>query len=328
MTRRDLLIASAAGLAFSATGPVRYGFTQASGKIARILVGFPPGGTSDVIARLLGNAMNDYASSVIVENRSGAGGRVAIEALKTAARDGSVFILGPVATMTLYPHIYKSLRYDPLRDFIPVTSVAAAPSLLTIGPSVPASVKTLADFIAWCRANPARATYGSPGAGSSPHFIGVQLGRAANFEYIHVPYQGNAPAAQDLLGGQIASSILTIDSTFPHVVSGSLRALATTGPQRSAYLPDVPTFSESGYPTLELMDLWGVFVPARTPAETVEKLNNSIQGALRSNEVKSGLGRLSIEVSAISLGDFARLVKSDFDRWGSVVQASGFTPLD
>jgi tripartite-type tricarboxylate transporter receptor subunit TctC len=327
-TRRRLLIASAAGLAFSATGIVRHGFAQAGGKVARILVGFPPGGTSDVIARLLANAMNDYASSVIVENRPGAGGRVAIEALKTAARDGSIFILGPMATITLYPHIYKTLRYDPLQDFIPVTSVAAAPSLLTIGPSVPTSVKTLADFIAWCRANPARATYGSPGAGTSPHFVGVQLARAANFEYIHVPYQGNAPAAQDLLGGQIASSILTIDSTFPHVVSGSIRALVTTGPQRSAFLPDVPTLGESGYPTFELLDVWGVFVPAKTPEETVEKLNNSIQRALTSSEVKSGLSRLSIEVSAISLGDFARLVKSDFERWGSIVRDTSFTPLD
>jgi tripartite-type tricarboxylate transporter receptor subunit TctC len=328
MTRRHLLTASAAGLAVNATGLVPYGFTQAGGKIARILVGFPPGGTSDVIARLLANAMNDYASTIIVETRSGAGGRVAIEVLKTAVPDGSISILTPVATMTLYPHVYKRLRYVPLQDFIPVTTVSAAPSLLTIGPKVPTSVKTLADFIAWCRANPSQATYGSPGAGSAPHFMGVELARAAGFEFIHVPYQGNAPAAQDLLGGQIASSVLTIDSTLPHVLSGSIRALATTGPQRSAFLPDVPTLIESGYPTLELVDLWGVFVPAKTPIESVEKLNKSIQKALQSNEVKAGLTRLSIEVSAISLGDFARLMKSDFERWGLVVQATGFTPQD
>jgi tripartite-type tricarboxylate transporter receptor subunit TctC len=327
ITRRNVLIASTAGFALSATGLPPYGFSQAI-KIAHIWVGFPPGGTSDVIARLLAGTMTDYASAIIVENRPGAGGRVAIEALKTAARDGSILLLTPLATMTLYPHVYKSLRYDPLKDFIPVTTVSAAPSLLTIGPRVPGSVKTLGDFIAWCRANPKQATYGSPGAGTSPHFIGVQLGRAAGFEYIHVPYQGNAPAAQDVLGGQIASSVLTIDSTLPYILSGHIRALATTGPRRSVFLPDVPTFAESGYPTIELVDLWAVFVPARTPMEIVDKLNNSIQKALKSDQVTAGLRKLSIEVSAISLEGFARLIQSDSERWRSVVQASGFTPQD
>jgi tripartite-type tricarboxylate transporter receptor subunit TctC len=329
LTRRRLLTACTAGFAInSASALVPSAWAQAGLGLARILVGFPAGGTSDVVARLLANAMSDYASAILVENRSGAGGRVAIEALKTAPRDGSIFLLTPVATMTLYPHVYKSLRYDPLHDFIPVTTVSAAPSLLTIGPKVPANVKTLADFIAWCRANPTQATYGSPGAGTAPHFVGVQFRRAAGIEYIHVPYQGNAPAAQDVLGGQIASSVLTIDSTLPYVLSGSIRALASTGAQRTSFLPDVPTFTELGYPTIQLIDLWGVFLPAKTPRESVEKLNNSIQKALRSNEVKAGLSRLSIEVSAVSLDDFAALMRSDWERWRSVVQASGFAPQD
>ncbi len=328
MTRRQLLSALSAGFAMNAAALVRDGWAQSGGGIARILVGFPPGGTSDVIARLLAGAMTDYASAVVVENRAGAGGRVAIESLKSAARDGSIFLITPVATMTLYPHVYKSLPYDPLRDFTAVTTVAAAPSLLTIGPKVPAAVRTLADFIAWCRANPAQATYGSPGAGTSPHFIGVQFGRAAGFEYIHVPYQGNAPAAQDVLGGQIASSVLTIDSTLPYVLSGSLRALATTGAQRSTFLPDVPTFIESGYPAIQLVDLWAAFVPEKTPDERVGRLNTAIQKALGSSTVKAGLTRLSIEVSAIARDDFATLLKSDFERWGSIVRASGFMPQD
>jgi tripartite-type tricarboxylate transporter receptor subunit TctC len=255
-------------------------------------------------------------------------GRFAIEALKLAAPDGSVLILAPVPTMTLFPHIYKTLRYDPFRDFIPVRTVCAVTYLLTVGPQVPTNVKTLADFIVWCRANPKLATYGSPVAGSPAHFTGVQLARAAGFEYIHVPYQGVAPAAQDILGGQIASGILPIDTMLPHVQSGSIRALATTGPKRSMFLPDVPTIGELGYPTLELVDLWGVFVPAKTPAESVEKLNKSIEQVLKLNEVKAGLMRLSAEVSAISLDDFARLMKSDFEQWGSVVRASGFTPQE
>ncbi|HLH93675.1 MAG TPA: tripartite tricarboxylate transporter substrate-binding protein [Xanthobacteraceae bacterium] len=327
-TRRELLTAFAAAALMNAGGPVTRSRAQAGSGIARILVGFPPGGTSDIIARLLAGTMSGYASAIVVENRPGAGGRVAIESLKSAARDGSIFLITPLATITLYPHVYKALSYDSLKDFTPVTSVAAAPSLLTIGPKVPASVKTLADFVAWCRANPTQANYGSPGAGTSPHFIGVQFGRAAGFEYIHVPYQGNAPAAQDVLGGQIASSVLTIDSTLPYVLAGKLRALATTGPQRSTFLPDVPTFIESGYPGIQLIDMWTVFLPANTPEDRVGKLNASIQKALQSDEMKAGLARLSIEVSAVSRADFAKLVKSDFERWGAIVQASGFTPQD
>jgi tripartite-type tricarboxylate transporter receptor subunit TctC len=328
MTRRHLVTASVADLAFSAASLVPHAFAQFGGKTARILVGYPPGGTTDVIGRLLASAMKDYAPSIIVDNRPGGGGRFAIEALKLAAPDGSVFILAPVATMTLSPHIYRTLRYDPLKDFVPVRTVGAVTYLLVIGPKVPTNVKTLADFIAWCRANPKQATYGSPVAGSPAHFTGVQLARAAGFEYTHVPYQGAAPVAHNVLGGQVASGILPIDTALPHVQSGSVRALVTTGPIRSAFLPDVPTIGEAGYPTLELVDLWGVFVPTKTPAESVERLNNSIEQALKLNEVKAGFMRLSIETSAISLGDFARLIKSDLEQWGSIVQASGFTPQD
>jgi tripartite-type tricarboxylate transporter receptor subunit TctC len=223
ITRRHFC-ASAAGLALSATGRISSGFTQVRGATVRILVGFPAGATSDVIARLLAGAMKDYASAIIVESRPGGVGRLAIEALTTAPADGSVFLLAPLGTMTLSPHVYRNLRYDPLRDFIPVTTIGAVPFLLTVSPKVvPANVKTLADFIAWCRANPTQATYGSPGAGSPYHFTGVQLAHAEGFEYKHIPYVGPPRAVQDLLGGQIASSILPIDSTLPYVLSGSLR---------------------------------------------------------------------------------------------------------
>jgi tripartite-type tricarboxylate transporter receptor subunit TctC len=328
MTRRQLLTGSAGALALRATGLVPHGVAQAGVRTARILVGFPPGGTTDVIARLLAGAMKDYASAIIVENRSGGAGRFAIEALKSAPCDGSVFLLAPVATMTLYPHVYRTLRYDPLQDFIPVSTVGEVSYLLTIGSKVPTSVKTLADFVAWCRANPEDATYGSPGAGSPLHFTGVQLARAAGFEYLHVPYQGAVPVLQDLLAGRIASSILPIDTPLPYIQSGTLRALATSRPQRGVFLPDVPTFREAGYPALESVDWWGIFVPANTPAKGIGNLNEAIQQALEANEVKAGLKRLSVEVDAISQVDFARLMKSEFKRWHSVVLASGFTPKD
>ena len=185
--------------------------------------------------------MKAYASSTIVENRPGAGGRVVMDVLKNSAADGSVMVLTPAVAVALYPHVYKSLSYNPQQDFAPVTTISTTSMLIAIGPLVPSTVKTLADFIAWCRSNPNQSSYGSPGAGSPLHFLGVMLSRAANFEYLHVPFQGTAPSIQSLLGGQIASCISPIGSFVPHVRAGTLRALAMTGAQRSPLLPDVPT---------------------------------------------------------------------------------------
>ena len=209
------------------------------------MVGFPAGGPSDVIARLLAEQMKAYASSTIVENRPGAGGRVVMDVLKNSAADGSVMVLTPAVAVALYPHVYKSLSYNPQQDFAPVTTISTTSMLIAIGPLVPSTVKTLADFIAWCRSNPNQSSYGSPGAGSPLHFLGVMLSRAANFEYLHVPFQGTAPSIQSLLGSQIASCISPIGSFVPHVRAGTLRALATTGAQRSPLLPDVPTVAEA-----------------------------------------------------------------------------------
>jgi tripartite-type tricarboxylate transporter receptor subunit TctC len=330
LIRRDFLGACAVsiGFAVNTTVLVPYAITQIADKTTRILVGFPPGGTSDVIARLLAAAMKDYSSSIIVENRPGSVGRIAIDDSKTSAADGSVILLTPLGTMTLSPHVYKNLRYDPFQDFIPVTTIGAEPILLTISSKVPANVETLADFISWCRANPEQSNYGSPGAGSPYHFVGAQLARAAGFKYMHVPYAGPPPVVRDLLGGQIASSILPIDGTLPYVLSGKVRALATTGHRRSPFLPSVPTISEAGFPELEAVDWWGVFLPAKASPEIVDKLNDSIQKALKTDEVRTGLSKFSIEVDTIELDGFARLMKTEFDRWGSAVRASGFTPED
>jgi tripartite-type tricarboxylate transporter receptor subunit TctC len=323
LTRRRLLAVSAAA---GTTSFVPCAVAAAGIGTARILVGFPAGGTTDVIARLLTAAMTDYASRVVVENRPGGAGRFAIEALKTAARDGSVFLLAPLATMTLYPHVYRTLRYDPLHDFIPVSTVSVASYILTVSSQVPGNVKTLAEFIAWCRSHPDQATFGSPGTGSPLHFIGMQLAQAARFAYIHVPYQGAAPALQDLLSGQIASCILPIDTPLPYLQSGVLRAVATSGPRRADRLPGVPTFRELGYPQLESVDWWGVFVPAGTPGEHVARLESAIRSVLQDPKVRHGMTTLSIEIEVIPHERFARLLRSEFERWGRVVASSGFMP--
>jgi tripartite-type tricarboxylate transporter receptor subunit TctC len=326
MNRRHLLAASAAGLVCSATGVIRHGFAQPGGKITRMLVGFPAGGNVDFVARLLANDLKGYSSTNIVENRPGAAGRLALIGLKSSAADGSTMILSPAAMIGLFPHIYRSLRYDPFADFIPVTMVCSFPYLVSVGPVVPDTVKTITDFFAWCRANPQLATYGTGGVGTPMHFTGFMLARSAGFEFIHVPYQSSTSAVPDLLGGQIAASIAPIDVPLPHIQSGKLRALATTGPQRSPFLPDVPTIKEVGYPSLEFVDWMGVFLPAKTPAETVGNLDSAIREVLKKEEIKAAFTKISYEIAVASGTDFARLIKSDFERWGPIVQASGYKP--
>jgi tripartite-type tricarboxylate transporter receptor subunit TctC len=323
ITRRDLLTVSAAGAACSAAGLVPQGIAQPLVRTVHILTGFTPG-LQDALARLIAGQMKDYAQTIVVETRPGASGRVAVEAVKTADADGSVILLAPLGFVMLFPHVYRTLRYTP-QDFTPVSTVASTPTLLTVGPKVPGDVSTLADFVAWCRANPRQATYGTAGAGTTLHFIGAMLGHTAAFEFLHVPYQGNG-SIQDLLKGEIASAIMPIGSSLGLVRSGDLRALATTGPRRTPFLPTVPTVAEAGYPSLEDLTWYGFFVPAKTPADIVERLNRAVQAALRTDEVKSGTEGLAVEIDAISMGDFARLIASQSDRWRAIVQATGFTP--
>jgi tripartite-type tricarboxylate transporter receptor subunit TctC len=328
LSRRRLLTASAAGLASSATGVIPCGFAQPSGKTARILVGFPAGGNADFVARLLANELKGYSSTIIVENRPGASGRVALTGLKSSTADGSTMTLTPAAMIGLFPHIYTSLKYDPFADFIPVTMVCSFPYLISVGPVVPVQVKTIADLFAWCRTNPQLATYGTGGAGTPMHFTGFMLSRSAGFEFTHVPYQGSASTVPDLLGGRIATAIVPIDTPLPHIQSGKLRALATTGPQRSPFLPDVPTIKEVGYPSLEFVDWMGIFLPAKTPVETVGNLTNAVREALKKEELKAAFTEIAYEIATASGADFARLIKSDFERWGPIVKASGYKPED
>jgi tripartite-type tricarboxylate transporter receptor subunit TctC len=324
LTRRGLVAGAAAAVA--SIGAARRARSQVVGKPARMLVGFPPGGSADVAARLIVGAMKGYASAVVVDNRPGAGGRIALDVAKAGSPDGSVMVLSPASMIVLHPHLYKSLGYDPVRDFIAVTTVCAFPFVLSVGPLVPREVTTLADFIAWCKANPKLSSYGTAGAGTTLHFAGMMLARAANFEFTHVPYKGGAPALQDLVGGQVASTVGVLGTVLPQIKAGNLRALAITGAARSAFLPDVPTLAEAGFPGLAVTEWQGIFVPAGTPPAIVSALNRSVRDALETDEVKAGLAKSSFEIGGTSPAEFAHLVKADLERWGPLVKASGFTP--
>jgi tripartite-type tricarboxylate transporter receptor subunit TctC len=325
ITKRSLLsLACTRGLA--AIFPDVIG-TAAAASASRMLVGFGAGGVIDVVARMLVEGMKDYAPSFIVDNRPGAGGRLALIALKNGPADGSLMILAPASNLAVFPHVYKTLGYDAFRDFAPVTTVCSFPFLITVGPLMPADVRTLADFVKWCAANPKQATYGTAAAGSMLHFTGVTLAKAGRFEFVHLPY-GGPVGIQDLIGGRIAATIYPIGTALPHVQSGAVRALAITGAHRSPLLADVPTVREAGYPALETNEWFGVFVPTNTPAETITRLNGAIRAVVNTDAFKTALAKLAIDPVAETPGEFAQLVKSDFDRWEPIVRVSGFTPED
>ena len=325
MLSRRRFVAAAAVAGASIAAP-RRAHSQVVGKLTRIIVGFAPGGSSDVTARLLVDQMRGYASTIIIDNRPGAGGRIAVESAKAGAPDGSVLLLSPASMIVLYPHLYKPLGYDPVQDLVAVTTVCGFPFVLSVGPLVPRDVRTLADFIQWCKANPKLASYGTSGAGSMLHFAGMMLARAAKFDFTHVPYKGASPALQDLLGGQVASTVGVLGIALPHIQAGNLRALAMTGATRSSFLPDVPTLTEAGFPGLEITEWQGLFVPAKTPPAVVDALNRSVRDALDTAEVKAGLIKLSFEAGGTSPEQFAEIVRADIARWEPIVKASGFTP--
>ena len=327
-TRRHLLTASAAGLLASATSLIPRAQGQAIKRPVHVIVGFPAGGGTDVIARILADRLRGpYAATVLVENKPGAAARLAVEYVKNADPDGSVMLFTPDFPITVYPHSFRSLNYDPLRDFTAVSPAARSMLTYNIGPAVPDSIKTLSDFVAWCKANPGRASYGTTAAGGTPHFVGVMLANEAGVAMTPVHYRGGAPALQDLLGGHVAASVNPISEILPSAKSGTLRVLAVTGARRSSFLPEVPTMIEAGYNVV--VDSWlGVFVPAKTPADTVAALSAAIADAVKSPPMAESLAKIGNLPAFQTPAEFAAVVKADVARWAPIVKASGFVAED
>jgi tripartite-type tricarboxylate transporter receptor subunit TctC len=203
--------------------------------------------------------------------------------------------------------------------------VASVTFAFSVSSAVPASVKTVADYVAWAKANPKEANFGSPAAGATPHFVGTMLGKAAGVQLNHIPFKGGAPLVSDLLGGQIQAGVNVLPEVLPHAQSGKLRILAVSGAKRSRFLPNVPTFAESGFKDVAAEEYFAVFAPAKTPADVVAKLNAAIQQALKAKPMVEGLEKLSFEVEGQSPAEFGKIVKAEWDRWGPVVKASGFS---
>ena len=312
-------------LAFAALAAVPVAQAQ-SVKTLRIIVPFPAGGGTDTLARLVGDKLRgSYAGTVIVENKAGASGRIGVEAVKSAEPDGSTLLFAPDFLLTVYPHSYRKLRYDPLTDLTPVAMVSRSGLGLAAGPAVPADVKTVAEYIAWAKKDPKNAFYGTTAAGATPHFVGVMLARDSGVDLTPVHYKGGAPALTDVLGGQVPISINPIGELLPYVKAGKIRVLATTAPQRSSFLPNVPTLAESGYSKIDVEPWLGFFAPARTPPATVAALAAAIDAAVKTPDARQSLEKFGMELAASTPQVLEATLKADLKSWGPIVKMSGFT---
>ena len=323
-TRRAFTQSLLGSAALSAFGLPLAAQAQASLDMAKILVGFPPGGTTDALSRRVADKLRgSYASNVIVENKPGAGAQIAISALKAAPADGSTLLLTPSSMLSVYPFTYSKLPYT-LDDLAPVSVACFFSHGFGVGPAVPASVKTVKDFLAWAKANPDRANFASPAAGSIPHLTAALFNKLSKADLQHVPYKGSAPGIQDLLGGQVSSMCSPVGDYLPHLKSGRLRLLATSGPQRSPFTPDVPTFKEQGI-DIAVREWYGFFLPAKATPDVRRRAAAYLQPALASKDLIDSMAQVGMEVQSSTPDQLAAWLKADADQWRGIVKEIGFS---
>ena len=321
-SRRDMLQLALAGVAGSL--PL-IGRTQ-SIETAKILTGFAAGGTVDTLARRVAAQLNgSYAKAAVVDTRTGAGGQIAISALKAAAPDGATLLVTPMSMLGIYPHTYKKLPYDPVLDVTPVSLGVVFDMGFAVGPQVPLSVKTVPEFLEWCKANPTNANFGSPAPGSVPHFVGELIGRAGKVNLQHVGFRGSQPAILDMLGGQIAAVSAPVGEFLPHLSGGKIRLLATSGAARNKFVPTVSTLVEQGLKDQVFGEWFGFFLPGKAPADVVSRANAAVRQALANKEVIDGLAAMGLEARSSSPAELAAMLSADSAKWAPVVKAIGFT---
>ncbi|GEP56743.1 Bug family tripartite tricarboxylate transporter substrate binding protein [Reyranella soli] len=329
INRRRLVGASSAGALLAALGLPGRSEAQPVQPLdaVKIVTGFPPGGTSDTLCRRVAENLRGtaFTKSALVENKPGAGGQIAVQSMKGAPTDGSVLLQTPASMLMIYPHIYKNLAYNAFTDVTAVTLGCTFDFGFCVGPAVPDSIKDIPGFLAWCKANPEKANYGSPGAGAVPHFIGVLLGKAGGVELKHVAYRGSAPAVQDMVAGQIQAVSGPVGEFIQQVNAGKARFLGVSGAQRSRFAPKVPTFAEQGYKDLVFSEWFGFFAPGGTPTPVVQRANTALRTALEQKDVIDGLAVMGLEATSSTPDQLAALLKQSYDRWGPIVKEIGFT---
>lgn len=323
-TRRNVLSAVTVALALPFVAMSSAAQAQKQIDLATFIVGFPAGGATDTVARLVAEAIQGkYAAAVVVQNKPGAGGQIAAGSMKALPADGTALLFTPAFPMVIYPHVYKEIRYDTLKDFVPVATTHFGTLALSIGPGVPDDVKTLKDFIAWAKKNPDKASFGAP-TGGAQHFTGLMLARDANIQFQLVSYRGGGPSVVDALGGHIPAVITPLAEVLPNAREGKLRILATTARERSALAPDIPTFFELGFEKIVVQDWSGFLAPAGTPPDVVARANAAINAAMESPNVKEAMAKLGMEVGTQTPATFAETVRESWERYRDIVKASGF----
>jgi tripartite-type tricarboxylate transporter receptor subunit TctC len=320
--RRQILQLALTGLA---AGMPLIGRAQSIENL-KIISGFAAGGTVDTLARRVATHLaGPYAKSAIVDTRAGAGGQIAISALKTSAPDGGSLLVTPMSMLGIYPHTYKKLPYDPMTDLTPVSLGVVFDMGFAVGPMVPATVKTVPEFLEWCKANPTNANFGSPAPGSVPHFVGELIGRSGKVDMRHVGFRGSQPAILDLIGGQIAAVSAPVGEFLQHLSGGKVRLLATTGTTRNKFVPGTGTLIEQGMKDMVFGEWFGFYLPGKASADVVAKANAAIRAALADKDVVSGLAAMGLEAKSSSPAELAAILKTDTEKWGPIVKAIGFT---
>ncbi len=294
-------------------------------KPIRLLVPFPPGGPNDILGRVLAQKLSEQlGQQVVIDNRGGAGGIVGAETVARASADGYTLLFGGTASLAINPGLRKSLPYDALKDFAPVSLVGTAPSLLTINPQVP--VKSVKDLIALAQAKPGQLNFASAGVGTPPHLAGELFNSMAGVKMVHVPYKGGGPALTELLAGQVGIYFSGISSVLPFVKEGKLRGVAVTSSQRTAILPDMPTVAESGLPGYEVGNWYAIVAPAATPRNIIARLNGEITKALAAPDVRKRFLDLAADPLGSTPEALAKYNRSELDKWARVIKSAGIQP--
>jgi tripartite-type tricarboxylate transporter receptor subunit TctC len=324
ITRRQALQSTGAAALLAGIG--RNAFAQAQLETLRIVTGFAAGGTSDTICRRVAQRLQgEYARAAVVENKTGAGGQIAIQTVKATPPDGATLLQTPTSMLTIYPHIYKKLQYDPQADLTPVSLGCVFDFGFAVGPAVPASVKSVPEFLAWVKTNPQGGNFGSPAAGSTPHFLGALVGKSAGLDLKHAAYRGTQPAMLDLLGGNLSAVSGPIGDITQHLPTGKVRILAVSGARRNRFAPDVPTFTEQGLKDMVHSEWFAFLLPAKASPEVVNRLNAALKTALAHKDVVDGLAGFGLEAMSSTPGELADLIRRDTAKWAPIVKQVGFT---
>jgi tripartite-type tricarboxylate transporter receptor subunit TctC len=316
-SRLALLLPTAAALpAVSQAGP------------GRLMVGYPAGGTLDATARRVADAWRKQGRNFLVDNRAGAAGRIANSQLKRERADGTSLLCTHTSALTIYPHVYTKLMYDAAADFVPVSPIVAATCAFAVSTAVPASVRTLQEYVSWVKQHSAHASYASPAAGSMAHFLGYRFSELAGLKLQHVAYRGSAPAMQDLMGGQIPAYFGFVADFLPYIQQGKVRILGVTGDQRSRFMQASPTFEEQGYAGVKGTETYGIFAPPGTPEAVVKSIYDAVAAAARDNALLAGFEQAGLETYTLTPQEYTRLIQRERDAWAPIVRASGFRSED